>query len=98
VKLVEEGKVIIFICLGILIGLNLIFFASRLGQSKKNRPHNLTFKEINEMDDEEFINHLEKYLKIKNDYSSTPLGKKASIKIAEVALVIGLMVTAFFRR
>lgn len=94
----EEGKVIIFICLGILIGLNFIFFASRLGQSKKNRPHNLTFKEINEMDDEEFINHLENYLKIKNDYSSTPLGKKASIKVAEAALAISLMLTALFRR
>lgn len=94
----EEGKAIIFICLGILIGLNLRFFAARPRKNKKNRPHNLSDKEINKMDDEEFINYLEDYLKISDDYSSTPLGKKTNRKVAEIAIMISLMLTAFFRR
>ncbi len=93
----EEGKWIISVYFGILIGISVIFFAIMPRKNKKKSRYKLSDKEINTMDDETFINYVEDYLRVP-DYTSTPLRKNTSRKVAEVAFIISCMITAFFRR
>ncbi len=81
--------------LGILIGINLRFFAFRTQENVECKPLNLSDEEINKLDDNEFINYISDYLNESENCLSRPLRQRTAVRLGEAVLIISLIALAY---